>query len=72
LTFTSWSYKRLVDIIPAAENIRETERRQAGEMRSGRSFREQAAFQSYLAQRVQNPEFGFREHLRQIGGAIEG
>ncbi len=64
-------YERLVDIIPAAESIRETERRQAGEMRSGHSFREQAAFQSYLAQRAQNPEFGFREHLRQIGGAIE-
>jgi regulator of RNase E activity RraA len=64
-------YERLEDIIPVAESIRETERRQAGEMRSGRSFREQAAFQSYLAQRAQNPAFGFREHLRQIGGAIE-
>ncbi len=64
-------YERLVDIIPVAESIRETERRQAGQMRSGSSFREQAAFTSYLAQRAQNPEFGFREHLRQIGGAIE-
>ncbi|MEA4849204.1 MAG: hypothetical protein VB106_18370 [Clostridiaceae bacterium] len=64
-------YERLADIIPAAESIRETERRQAGEMRSGRSFREQAAFQSHLAQRAKNPAFGFREHLRQIGGAIE-
>lgn len=63
--------ERLADIISAAENIRETERSQAAEMRSGRSFREQVAFQDYLAQRAQNPAFGFREHLRQIGGAIE-
>lgn len=64
-------YERLADIIPVAETIRDTERRQAAEMRSGRSFREQIAFKSYLAQRAQNPSFGFREHLRQIGGAIE-
>lgn len=64
-------YERLADIIPVAESIRETERRQADQMRSGRSFREQAAFHSYLAQRAKKPAFGFREHLRQIGGAIE-
>lgn len=63
--------ERLAEIVQAAETIRATERRQAGEMRSGRSFREQAAFAEYLARRAQNPQFGFREHLRLIGGAIE-
>lgn len=55
----------------AAEMIRTTERRQADEMRAGRSFRDQAAFEQYLARRAQDPAFGFREHLKLIGGAIE-
>ena len=63
--------ERLADIVQAAEMIRTTERRQAGEMRAGRSFRNQAAFGQYLARRAQDPAFGFREHLRLIGGAIE-
>ena len=62
---------RLAEVIQAAETIRSTERRQASEMRAGRTFREQAAFTQYLSRRSQNPAFGFREHLRLIGGAIE-
>lgn len=62
---------RLAEIVQAAETIRSTERRQAGAMRVGRSFREQSAFAQYLARRAQEPDFGFREHLRRIGGAIE-
>jgi regulator of RNase E activity RraA len=62
---------RLSEIIEAAEMIRLTEHRQASEMRTGRSFRDQAAFALYLARRLQNPSFSFREHLRMIGGAIE-
>ena len=62
---------RLAEVVQAAEDIRSTERRQAGEMRAGRSFREQAAFAQYLSRRAQNPGFGFREHLRLMGGAIE-
>ena len=54
-----------------AEMIRTTERRQADEMRAGGSFRDQAAFGQYLARRAQVPAFGFREHLKLIGGAIE-
>ncbi len=62
---------RLAEIIQAAEIIRLTERRQAGEMREGRSFRDQAAFAQYLARRLQDPAFNFRDHLRMIGAAIE-
>jgi 4-hydroxy-4-methyl-2-oxoglutarate aldolase len=63
--------ERLAEIVQAAEMIRKTERRQAGEMHAGRSFRDQAAFGQYLTRRAQDPAFGFREHLRLIGGAIE-
>ncbi|WFU82486.1 hypothetical protein QA645_07005 [Bradyrhizobium sp. CIAT3101] len=63
--------ERLVDVVQAAEAIRSTEHRQAREMRAGRSFRHQAAFAQYLAHRMEDPTFGFREHLRLIGGAIE-
>jgi regulator of RNase E activity RraA len=41
--------ERLAEIVQAAEMIRTTERRQAGEMRAGRSFRDQVAFGQYLA-----------------------
>ena len=62
---------KLAEVIEAAESIRDTERRQAVSMRSGRSFRQQASFTEYLERRKENPTFGFREHLRAIGGAIE-
>lgn len=62
---------RLVEVVEAAEAIRSTERRQASEMRAGRSFREQAAFAQYLVRRSMDSKSGFREHLRSIGGAIE-
>ena len=63
--------ERLAEIVQAAEMIRTTERRQAGEMRAGRSFRDQVAFGQYLARRAQGPAFDFREHLKLIGGVIE-
>jgi regulator of RNase E activity RraA len=63
--------ERLAEIVQAAEAIRSTEHRQAREMRAGRTFRDQAAFAQYLARRLADPTFGFRDHLRMIGGAIE-
>lgn len=62
---------RLPAIIPAAEAIRATEREQAQRMRSGTSFRQQARFDEYLARRATNPQWGFREHLRNVRRAIE-
>lgn len=62
---------RLAEVVEAAEGIRETERRQAEAMRAGCTFREQASFAQYLSRRAAEPAFGFREHLRSIGGSIE-
>jgi regulator of RNase E activity RraA len=62
---------RLPGIVAAAEAIRATEREQARRMRTGSSFRQQVRFDDYLARRASNPAFGFREHLRSVGKAIE-
>jgi len=40
-------------------------------MRCGTSFREQSRFDEYVARRATNPRLGFREHLRDVGRAIE-
>jgi regulator of RNase E activity RraA len=62
---------RLGELLPLAEKIRDTERRQADRIRSGSSLRSQVGFAGYLAAREQNPDLTFREHLRAVGGAIE-
>ncbi|HMH90316.1 MAG TPA: RraA family protein [Streptosporangiaceae bacterium] len=54
-----------------AEAIRDTERRQAGQIRSGVSLRSQVRFGDYLARRQKTPSLSFRDHLRAVGGAIE-
>jgi 4-hydroxy-4-methyl-2-oxoglutarate aldolase len=62
---------RLPEITAAATSIRETERRQALEISTGRSLRQQLAFAEYLARRGRDPQYNFRQHLRGIGGSIE-
>jgi regulator of RNase E activity RraA len=62
---------RVTELLTLAETIRDTERRQAGQIRDGISLRRQLRFDSYLARRQQQPGLTFREHLRAIGGAIE-
>ncbi len=62
---------RLAEIVAAAVTIRETEQRQALGVENGRSIREQLRFDEYLAGRRRDPQYGFRQHLRGIGGAIE-
>ncbi|WP_425846017.1 RraA family protein [Agrococcus sp. TSP3-2-1] len=57
-------------IAEAAASIRDTERRQAAAMRGGSSLREQVRFRDYLDARSARG-IGFREHLRDVGGAIE-
>ena len=37
---------------------------------AGRTLREQLNFGAYLTRRSAEPDFTFRRHLRQIGGAI--
>jgi regulator of RNase E activity RraA len=62
---------RAADIFTVAETIRDTERRQAAQIRAGVSLRSQMRFDIYLARRQQEPSLTFREHLREVGGAIE-
>jgi regulator of RNase E activity RraA len=59
------------NLLSVAHNIWERERRQAEAIKSGRSLREQLDFARYLQKRVADPDYTFREHLRQISGAIE-
>jgi regulator of RNase E activity RraA len=62
---------RAGEVLALAETIRDTERRQAGQIRAGVSLRRQVRFDRYLAQRKEMPALTFREHLRAVGGAIE-
>lgn len=62
---------RAEELFTIAETIRDTERRQAERIRRGDSLRSQVKFDAYLAARGKNPELGFREYLRGVGGAIE-
>ena len=62
---------RLQEIVTAAADIREREKAQADAVREGRSLREQLHVRDYLARRLREPSYSFRQHLRLIGGAIE-
>jgi 4-hydroxy-4-methyl-2-oxoglutarate aldolase len=63
--------ERAGEIVALAETIRDTERRQAAQISDGVSLRRQLQFGRYLARRQQQPSLTFREHLRDVGGAIE-
>jgi hypothetical protein len=54
-----------------AQEIWQRERHQADAIKSGRSLREQLEFARYLEKRATDPSYTFREHLRQISGAME-
>jgi regulator of RNase E activity RraA len=62
---------RAGDLFTLAETIRDTERRQADQIRAGVTLRRQVRFDAYLARRRQVPALTFRDHLRAVGGAIE-
>ena len=59
------------EVVRLAEAIRDTERRQAERIRGGLSLRSQVQFGAYLARRAKEPTLTFRDHLRDVGGAIE-
>lgn len=59
------------EVLATAHQIAERERQQASAIQAGQSLREQVQFQAYMAQRTLEPNLTFRQHLRQIGGAIE-
>lgn len=62
---------RVDEVLRTARGIAETERAQAARIRSGETLRQQTRFDEYLFRRGQNPDYTFRAHLRQVGGAIE-
>ena len=63
--------ERIDDVFRVAHDIWERERRQANAIKSGHSLREQLDFARYLEKRAIGPNYTFREHLREISGAIE-
>ena len=59
------------DILQAAHKIWKTERSQAEKIKGGNPLREQLKFGAYLDKQAADPSYTFRQHLRDIGGAIE-
>jgi 4-hydroxy-4-methyl-2-oxoglutarate aldolase len=59
------------ELFKIAHEIWQKERKQADEIKSGRALRQQLKFAEYLKKRSANPAYSFRQHLREIGGAIE-
>lgn len=59
------------EVLSTAHGIWQRERRQAQAIQVGKTLREQFRFDDYLARRATDPNFTFRQHLRNIGGAIE-
>lgn len=64
-------FDRLMDIVPEAEAIRDTERKQAELLYDGISLREQLNFREYLEKHENDTSYDFRKHLQKIGGAVE-
>lgn len=58
-------------LLDLARAIQQTERRQADAIRGGRTLHEQLHFDEYLSKRQKDGNYTFRNHLRDIGGAIE-
>ena len=58
-------------VISSALSIRETERRQAEALKSGKTLSQQFRVAEYLKKRSYDPTYTFRMHLKEIGGAIE-
>jgi 4-hydroxy-4-methyl-2-oxoglutarate aldolase len=65
------SAERIDELLRVAHEIWQREREQADAIKSGRSLREQLEFARYLEKRATNPSYTFRDHLRNVRGAIE-
>ncbi len=62
---------KLPEIVAAAAAIADKERRHAGLMRSGVTFRQQTRFAEYLVAREAQSGLTFRQHLKKVASAIE-
>ena len=69
VVFAPW--ERLDELLGIAKEIGRVERAQAAEVASGNTLRDQLRFRGYLERREREAGFTFRQHLREIGGAIE-
>jgi regulator of RNase E activity RraA len=58
-------------ILQTAASIAGTEVRQAEKIAAGETLSSQLRFDAYLDRRTSDPSYTFRQHLREIGGAIE-
>jgi len=59
------------DLLTVARTIWPRERQQADAIKEGNNLRSQLHFADYLAKRKTGPTYTFRQHLRQMDGAIE-
>jgi len=59
------------NIISLARTIADAEKRQAENIKNGKTLSQQLKFDEFLKMRSKNPAYTFREHLQKIGGAIE-
>jgi regulator of RNase E activity RraA len=62
---------RVNEVLDAARAIWQVEREQASRIAAGETLRAQTSFDEYLTCRANDASYTFRQHLRQIGGAIE-
>lgn len=62
---------RAEELAGIARSIRDTEHRQAEQIRAGSSLRVQVRLADYLARRREDPSLSFRQHLRRVRGEIE-
>jgi len=62
---------RIEELLRVAHEIWRRERHQAEAIKSGHSLREQLEFARYLEKRATDPSYTFRDHLRNVRGAIE-
>jgi len=63
--------QRITALLDTARTIQDTERHQAKLLAEGKTLRQQLRFDEYLSRHADDPGYTFREHLHNIGGAIE-